>query len=93
MQKYSIPLLDYFFIAFTILVDPMLIIATYGLFLFIAKRKLNAFITVIFVLFNTYFLTISKSFYSAPRPYWTHSDVRSIGYYCPKDYGNPSGHA
>ena len=93
MQKHSNPLLDYFFIFFTILVDPLLIISGCCLFLLIMKRKLTAFVTVIFILFNTYFLTISKSFYAAPRPYWTHHDVRNIGYYCPKDYGNPSGHA
>jgi membrane-associated phospholipid phosphatase len=93
MQSYSNPFLDNFFIFFTILVDPMLIISGCGIFMLVMKRKLTAFITVIFILFNTYFLTISKSFYSAPRPYWTHHEVRNIGYYCPKDYGNPSGHA
>jgi len=71
MQKYSTPLLDYFFIAFTFLVDPMLIITITVLFILLYRAKLTAFLTVIFVLFNTYFLTISKSFYSAPRPYWT----------------------
>lgn len=93
MQKYSTPALDWFFIAFTVFVDPLFISAICCLYLLLAKHRLNAFITVIFVLFNTYFLTISKSFYSAPRPYWTHQKVRNIGYYCPKDYGNPSGHA
>lgn len=93
MQKYSTPLLDAFFILFTILVDPLLITSACCLFILATKRKLTAFITVIFILFNTYFLTITKSFYSAPRPYWTHEHVRNIGYYCPKDYGNPSGHA
>lgn len=93
IQTISFPLLDYFFIFFTILVDPVLIISGCCLFLLFSKPKLNAFITVIFILFNTYFLTISKSFYAAPRPYWTHKEVKNIGYYCPKDYGNPSGHA
>lgn len=93
MQQYSFPVLDYFFVFFTVLVDPMLIISIACLYILFAKQKMTAFITVIFTLFNTYFLTISKSFYSAPRPYWTHHSVRNIGYYCPKDYGNPSGHA
>lgn len=93
MQKYSNPWLDNFFIFFTILVDPVLIILGCCIFVLVMKRKLTAFITVIFVLANTYFLTISKSFYSAPRPYWTHHHIKNIGYYCPKDYGNPSGHA
>ncbi len=72
MQQYSFPLLDYVFTFFTMLVDPMLIITITCLFILFAKGKMTAFITVIFVLFNTYFLTISKSFYGAPRPYWTH---------------------
>jgi hypothetical protein len=93
MQKYSNPALDYFFIFFTILVDPMLIISACCIYSMVAKKKLTAIVIVFFVLLNTFFLTISKSFYAAPRPYWTHENVKNIGYYCPKDYGQPSGHA
>lgn len=93
MQQYSNPALDYFFIFFTILVDPMLIISACCIYSMVAKKKLTAIVIVFFVLLNTFFLTISKSFYAAPRPYWTHENVKNIGYYCPKDYGQPSGHA
>lgn len=93
MQQYSNPFLDYFFIFFTIIVDPMLIISACFIYSMVSKKKLTSTVIVFFVLLNTYFLTISKSFYAAPRPYWTHQNVRNIGYYCPKDYGQPSGHA
>ena len=57
------------------------------------KRRLRGYTFEIFIIFNTYLLTILKGFDAEPRPYWTHPQVRSIGYYCPKDYGSPSGHA
>jgi hypothetical protein len=93
MQQFSTPALDYTFMFFTFLIDPVFIMASCCLFMLFMKRKIVAYTTVIFVLFNTFLLTTLKAFYAAPRPYWTHQHVRNIGYYCPKDYGNPSGHA
>ena len=43
-------------------------------------------------LLNVLVFTMMKVFLSEPRPFWTHSSVKNIGYYCPKDYGSPSGH-
>jgi len=28
-----------------------------------------------------------------PRPFWTNSKIKNIGFYCPLEYGNPSGHS
>lgn len=72
LQKYSNPALDYFFIFFTLIVDPIFIISCCCLLMLLMKQKLLAFVINIFIMFNTFFLTISKSFYIAPRPYWTH---------------------
>lgn len=93
MQAYSCLPLDYFFIFFTILIDPLFVMSSCVLLMLFMKQRITAYSTVIFILFNTYFLTVTKAFYAAPRPYWTHENVRNIGYYCPKDYGSPSGHA
>ena len=43
-------------------------------------------------LFNIYVFLTMKAFYKEPRPYWTSKQIQNIGYYCPKDYGSPSGH-
>jgi membrane-associated phospholipid phosphatase len=93
MQTHSSPPLDAFFIFFTFIIDPLFVTACIILMLLVMRRKLLAYTTVLFILFNSYLTTVLKAFFAAPRPYWTNSAVRNIGYYCPKDFGNPSGHA
>lgn len=72
MQQFSTPLLDYIFMFFTFLIDPVFIMGSCCLFMLFMKRKIVAYSTVIFILFNTFLLTTLKAFYAAPRPYWTH---------------------
>lgn len=60
--------------------------------LILFKKKIEGSVITIAVLFNTYIFMIMKAFVTAPRPFWTHEDIKNIGYYCPKDYGSPSGH-
>lgn len=93
MQRHSSPALDAFFIFFTFIIDPLFVTACVILMLLVMRRKLLAYTTVLFILFNSYLTTVLKAFFAAPRPYWTAHAVRNIGYYCPKDFGNPSGHA
>ena len=48
---------------------------------------------IVFLLINIYLITLLKEFYLDPRPFWTHPKVKSLGMYCPGEYGNTSGHS
>ena len=93
MQVWSSPIVDSIFIFFTAIIDPVFVAGCVALMVGGMRRKLTACSMAILIILNTYLLTILKCFDAEPRPYWTHPYVRSIGYYCPKDYGSPSGHA
>lgn len=91
-QQYSSPPLDAFFIFFTFLIEPFFVIACLVVAIILLPKKLEATVISIAVLFNTYLFMVMKAFLTSPRPFWTHKHIRNIGYYCPKDYGSPSGH-
>lgn len=91
-QQYSSGPLDAFFIFFTFLIEPFFVIAALMVGITIFRRKLEGAVITVAVLFNTYIFMIMKALLTSPRPFWTHSSIRNIGYYCPKDYGSPSGH-
>lgn len=59
----------------------------------LSRRKGRAFILMIFIIINTYLAGILKAGDCDPRPFWTNSEIKNIGFYCPVEYGNPSGHS
>jgi membrane-associated phospholipid phosphatase len=58
-----------------------------------SRRKGRAYCLLLFILLNTYLTGILKAIHCDPRPFWSDNLVRSIGFYCPQEYGNPSGHS
>ena len=56
------------------------------------KRKFEGAVMAVATLLNIYTFLVMKAIFLAPRPYWTSKHIKNIGYYCPKDYGSPSGH-
>ena len=57
------------------------------------KFKGHSYILLVFILFNVYLAALLKAFDCDPRPIWTSNVIRNIGFYCPSEYGNPSGHS
>lgn len=91
-QKYSSPAIDYFFIFFTFLIEPYFVILSLAIALILFRKKFEGSIISIAVFLNTYIFMAMKACLTAPRPFWTDKNIKNIGYYCPKDYGSPSGH-
>jgi membrane-associated phospholipid phosphatase len=91
-QQHSSPTLDAFFIFFTFLIEPYFVISSLAVALTLFRKKLEGSIITIAVLLNTYIFMAMKAFLTSPRPFWTDKHIKNIGYYCPKDYGSPSGH-
>lgn len=73
--------------------DPAIIFFGAILLLVVNKNKSKAFFFFIFILLNVFLAAFLKAFSCDPRPIWTSDVVRNIGFYCPVEYGNPSGHS
>lgn len=65
-------LLNVFFYIITLLIDPAAVLVITFALIIINKNKYNAFVSVIFILLNTYLAGVLKAFYADPRPFWAH---------------------
>ena len=77
----------------TSMLDPILVSSIYGVFLLSAKNKEKVIALLIYLLVNTYLCTLLKSLFQEHRPYWDVEAIDSKGWYCPVDWGHPSGHS
>ena len=91
-QQYESPAVNAFFIFFTFLIEPYLVVTLIILGLTLFKRKFEGIVMAVGIMFNIFTFLVMKAFYLEPRPFWTSKQIKNIGYYCPKDYGSPSGH-
>jgi hypothetical protein len=64
-----------------------------GLELLIVKHKFKAIIHLSFFLMGFYFIAIFKQAYQQSRPIWTLDTIDNYEWFCPTDFGNPSGHS
>jgi hypothetical protein len=56
-------------------IDPALVMLATVALLVQVTSKHRAFVTVIFILFNTYCAGVLKAFYADARPYWASKHV------------------
>ncbi len=92
----------YIFHAAAGLADPDIIL---GIYLLVLAMQINKFFLVklgLYIAFIGYFLSVTKTIYGNPRPYWLRPYIEGLpGYEAPgihpfekyAEYGNPSGHA
>lgn len=93
MQQDVTPFKRNLFNWISLLVDPFLITAVMlGIFLQV-DNKFRVVVLLVFFLLNTYFVGTVKALYAESRPYWTNAEIQSLQWYCPLDFGNPSGHS
>ena len=93
VQSHSNAVLDWFFMLITMTIDPAFVFIGIIAMVVLSHRKGKGLIMLCFILFNTFFAALIKAYHCDPRPIWTRNDVRNIGFYCPIEYGNPSGHS
>lgn len=73
-QLETLPL-NVFFYAFTLLIDPVVVLVTTFVLVIVLRNKYRAFVTVMFLLLNTFFTGLLKAFYADPRPFWAHKHI------------------
>ena len=59
----------------------------------LAKHKLKAIIHLSFFLLGFHIIAILKAAYQQSRPIWVSSEIQRWEWFCPTDFGNPSGHS
>lgn len=75
------------------IIDPTVIVGACVVLMIVTRNKAKGFVMIIFILFNSFCAAALKAYDCDPRPFWTNPNVKSIGFYCPVEYGNPSGHS
>lgn len=59
----------------------------------VVKHKFKALIHVSFYLISLYIIAFLKLAYQQSRPIWSWDQIHKWEWFCPKDFGNPSGHS
>lgn len=93
MQQDSNLVFDWFFLLVTMIIDPTVVFGICALMLVLSRKKRTGYVMLVFLLLNTFCAAVMKAYDCDPRPIWTAAEVRNIGFYCPVEYGNPSGHS
>lgn len=59
----------------------------------VVKHKFKAIIHLSFFMIGFYFIAVFKQAYQQSRPIWTSNAINRYEWFCPTDFGNPSGHS
>ncbi len=46
-----------------------------------------------YIVINTYFISLSKQAFQDPRPFYSDDQIEALEWTCPRSYGFPSGHS
>lgn len=66
------------------MIDPAVVFLVTFILIMAVKNKFRAYVTLLFILLNTYLTGVLKAFYADPRPFWANKDILNIGIYCPQ---------
>lgn len=59
----------------------------------LVNRKLLLIVHLSYFLFCIYIIALLKQAFQQSRPIWYDRHIQLWGWFCPKDFGNPSGHS
>lgn len=78
---------------FSMLCDPSFVSTVLLLEICLVKHKLKAIIHISYFLLCVYVIAFFKQAYQQSRPIWSSTLIHKWEWFCPKDFGNPSGHS
>lgn len=78
---------------FSLLCSPIGVGTVLVVYYIIVNRKLLLIVHLSYFLFATYIIALLKQSFQQSRPIWYDSRVSNWEWFCPKDFGNPSGHS
>lgn len=78
---------------FSLLCNPIGIGVILFIYYIIVNRKLLLIVHLSYFLFATFIIALLKLAFQQSRPIWYDSRIYNWEWFCPKDFGNPSGHS
>lgn len=61
--------------------------------LFVVKERVRSLIHLIFITGAFYYVAVIKQTFQESRPFWYDDHIQINEWFCPTDFGNPSGHS
>lgn len=78
---------------FSLFCQPFFVGIVLIVYYIIVNRKLLLIVHLSYFLFATYIIALLKQSFQQSRPIWYESKINNWEWFCPKDFGNPSGHS
>lgn len=78
---------------FSLLCNPLGIGVIALVYYILVNRKLMLIVHLSYFLFATYIIALLKQAFQQSRPIWYDYHIQNWEWFCPKDFGNPSGHS
>lgn len=73
--------------------NPIGIGAVMVVYYIVVNRKLLLIVHLSYFLLANYVLSLLKQSFQQSRPIWVNDQIEKWEWFCPKDFGNPSGHS
>lgn len=71
----------------------LLIFIILGVEYLYVKRRIRTIVMLIYIMIGLYFMVLLKQTFQEPRPFWYSPTIDILEWFCPTDFGNPSGHS
>ena len=78
---------------FSLLCNPLGVGAVLIIYYIVVNRKLLLMVHISYFIFATYIIALLKQAFQQSRPIWYDARISNWEWFCPKDFGNPSGHS
>lgn len=78
---------------FSLLGNPIIVVVVLAIELFIVKQRIRSLIHIIYITGAFYYVAVIKQTIQESRPFWYDNDIAINEWFCPTDFGNPSGHS
>jgi membrane-associated phospholipid phosphatase len=73
--------------------NTIIIYAILGVQYIYVKQRIRTLVHLTYLMIGLYFMVVLKQAFQESRPFWYHTSINIIEWFCPTDFGNPSGHS
>jgi membrane-associated phospholipid phosphatase len=73
--------------------NPIIIYAVIGVQYLYVKQRIRTIVHLTYIMIALFFMVVLKQAFQESRPFWFNSSISIFEWFCPTDFGNPSGHS
>lgn len=93
MQEHSGSLLNFIENIFSMLGNPITIYAIIAVQYLYVKQRIRTIVHLTYLMGGLFFMVVLKQAFQESRPFWYNPNISIFEWFCPTDFGNPSGHS